>query len=96
MPINDKYPLEEVLSACREYQGNDGSRYITFEYLMLNEINDSHQVFIRLVGRVLGALDLIHADDNVKKVIKAYIWQAESDLKENCQNEGVDNERKIR
>ena len=41
MPINNRYPLEEVLSACREYQGNDGSRYITFEYLMLDNINDS-------------------------------------------------------
>ena len=41
MPINNKYPLEQVLSACREYQGNDGSRYITFEYLLLHGVNDS-------------------------------------------------------
>lgn len=41
MPINQKYPLEEVMKACQEYQKKDGSRYITFEYLMLNGINDS-------------------------------------------------------
>jgi len=41
MPINNRYPIEEVLRACQEYQGNDGSRYITFEYLMLDGINDS-------------------------------------------------------
>ena len=41
MPINNKYPLEQVLAACREYQGNDGSRYITFEYLLLNGVNDT-------------------------------------------------------
>ena len=41
MPINNRYSIEEVLSACREYQGNDGSRYITFEYLMLDGINDT-------------------------------------------------------
>lgn len=41
MPINNKYPLEEVLEACKTYQQQDGSRYITFEYLMLNGINDS-------------------------------------------------------
>lgn len=41
MPINNKYPLEEVMKACQEYQGQDGSRYITFEYLMLNGVNDS-------------------------------------------------------
>lgn len=41
MPINDKYPMEEVLAACADYQSEDGSRYITFEYLMLDGINDS-------------------------------------------------------
>lgn len=41
MPINDKYPMEEVLAACADYQSEDGSRYITFEYLMLYGINDS-------------------------------------------------------
>lgn len=41
MPINNRYPLDEVLKACQEYQGGDGSRYITFEYLLLDGINDS-------------------------------------------------------
>ena len=41
MPINNRYPIEEVMEACRAYQNGDGSRYITFEYLLLNEINDS-------------------------------------------------------
>jgi 23S rRNA (adenine2503-C2)-methyltransferase len=41
MPINNRYPLEEVLKACQEYQEEDGSRYITFEYLLLKNINDT-------------------------------------------------------
>lgn len=41
MPINDKFAIEEVLKACQEYQSKDGSRYITFEYLLLDGINDS-------------------------------------------------------
>ena len=41
MPINKKYPLAEVMKACQDYQSKDGSRYITFEYLMLNGVNDS-------------------------------------------------------
>ena len=41
MPINKKYPLAEVMKACRDYQSRDGSRYVTFEYLMLNGVNDS-------------------------------------------------------
>jgi hypothetical protein len=56
----------------------------------MNKINDSHQVFVRLVGRVLGALDLAKVDETLKRTIKAYIWQAEKDL----QNQGVDNEEK--
>lgn len=57
----------------------------------MNKINDSHQVFVRLVGRVLGALDLAKVDETLKRTIKAYIWQAEKDLQE----KGVDNERKM-
>lgn len=41
MPINTQYPIEEVLRACQEYQKIVTSRYITFEYLMLKDINDS-------------------------------------------------------
>ena len=41
MPINKQYPIEEVLKACQEYQKVVTSRYITFEYLMLKDVNDS-------------------------------------------------------
>ena len=41
MPINDKFKIEEVLKACQEYQKGDHSRYITFEYLMLKDLNDT-------------------------------------------------------
>ncbi len=42
MPINDRYPIEEILTACQKYQEVMGmSRMITFEYLMLKDFNDS-------------------------------------------------------
>ena len=41
MPINKKYPLEEVLQACHDYQQLEGSHFVTFEYLMLKDFNDS-------------------------------------------------------
>ncbi len=41
MPINNKYPLEELLAACRDYPGATNARRITFEYVMLKDINDS-------------------------------------------------------
>ena len=41
MPINKRYSIEEILQACQEYQKIVTSRFITFEYLMLDGINDS-------------------------------------------------------
>lgn len=41
MPINNKFKIEEVMKACSEYQKGDHSRYITFEYLLLKDINDT-------------------------------------------------------
>jgi 23S rRNA (adenine2503-C2)-methyltransferase len=41
VPINRKYPLAELLDACRDYPGVRNSRRITFEYVMLKDVNDS-------------------------------------------------------
>jgi 23S rRNA (adenine2503-C2)-methyltransferase len=42
MPVNRKWPLEELLQACREYQAAT-ERRITFEYVLLEGVNDSLQ-----------------------------------------------------
>ncbi|MBI1216855.1 MAG: 23S rRNA (adenine(2503)-C(2))-methyltransferase RlmN [Alphaproteobacteria bacterium] len=41
MPINNKYPLQELLDACRNYPGLSDVRRVTFEYVMLKDVNDS-------------------------------------------------------
>ena len=41
VPINKKYPLEELLEACRAYPGVSNARRITFEYVMLKGVNDT-------------------------------------------------------
>lgn len=41
MPINKKYPLKDLMEACRTYPGVSNARRITFEYVMLKDINDS-------------------------------------------------------
>jgi len=43
VPINKKYPLEELLAACKIYYQDDPRRRITMEYVMLDGINDSPQ-----------------------------------------------------
>lgn len=54
MPINKKYPLEELLDACRTYPGVTNARRITFEYVMLKGINDSDADARQLVKILRG------------------------------------------
>jgi 23S rRNA (adenine2503-C2)-methyltransferase len=54
MPINKKYPLAELMRACRDYPGASNARRITFEYIMLKGINDTMADARRLVSLVKG------------------------------------------
>ena len=53
VPINRKYPLESLLKACRDYPLGDRER-LTFEYVMLDGINDSDDDATRLVKLLRG------------------------------------------
>ncbi len=55
MPVNRKYPLEELLDACREYIELTGRR-ITFEYALIEGINDSTAIAHELAELVRGLL----------------------------------------
>lgn len=62
VPINRKYPLEQLLEACRDYALAVTHRTITFEYVMLDGINDSPQharALSRLLSRVPSKINLI-------------------------------------
>src|SRR5690606_39942855 len=41
VPINKKYPLKELIAACKAYPGLSNAKRITFEYVMLKGVNDS-------------------------------------------------------
>jgi 23S rRNA (adenine2503-C2)-methyltransferase len=41
VPVNEKYPLAELLAACRRYLERSPRDFITFEYVMLDGVNDS-------------------------------------------------------
>mgnify|MGYP006425258835 CR=1 FL=1 len=41
VPLNKKYPIAQLLDACRAYPGINNARRITFEYVMLKGVNDS-------------------------------------------------------
>ena len=54
VPINGKYPLQKLMAACRDYPGLSNARRITFEYVMLNGVNDSDEDAHRLVELIKG------------------------------------------
>ena len=49
VPLNQKYPIKDLLEACRAYLKDEPRRKITFEYVMLEGINDSKQHAMQLV-----------------------------------------------
>ena len=62
VPINKKYPLEELIEACRAYPGLSNSRRITFEYVMLKGINDSlrdAREMVELLAGIPAKINLI-------------------------------------
>ncbi|MXV34974.1 MULTISPECIES: 23S rRNA (adenine(2503)-C(2))-methyltransferase RlmN [unclassified Saccharibacter] len=61
VPLNRKYPIEELMAACRRYPAASNSRRITFEYIMIRGVNDSDEEARELVR----LLDGIHAKVNL-------------------------------
>ena len=62
VPINRKYPLATLLDACRNYPGLTNARRITFEYVMLKDVNDTPaeaRELVRLLKGIPAKVNLI-------------------------------------
>jgi 23S rRNA (adenine2503-C2)-methyltransferase len=62
VPLNKKYPIKDLLAACRSYPGASNARRITFEYVMLKGINDSPaeaRELVRLLKGIPAKINLI-------------------------------------
>jgi 23S rRNA (adenine2503-C2)-methyltransferase len=62
VPLNRKYPIRELLKACRNYPGVSNAKRITFEYVMLKGINDSIEdakALVRLLKGIPAKINLI-------------------------------------
>jgi 23S rRNA (adenine2503-C2)-methyltransferase len=62
VPLNKKYPIRELLQACRDYPGASNARRITFEYVMLKGVNDSPaeaKELVRLLKGIPAKINLI-------------------------------------
>jgi 23S rRNA (adenine2503-C2)-methyltransferase len=62
VPLNRKYPIAELMQACRAYPGLSNARRITFEYVMLKGVNDSladARALVRLLKGIPAKINLI-------------------------------------
>ena len=62
VPLNRKYPIAELIAACRRYPSASNARRITFEYVMLRGVNDSDaeaRALVRLIAGIPAKVNLI-------------------------------------
>jgi 23S rRNA (adenine2503-C2)-methyltransferase len=62
VPLNRKYPIKELLEACRNYPGLTNARRITFEYVMLKGVNDSMadaKALVKMLKGIPAKINLI-------------------------------------
>jgi 23S rRNA (adenine2503-C2)-methyltransferase len=62
VPLNKKYPIADLLDACRAYPGLSNARRITFEYVMLKGVNDTDadaRELVRLLAGIPAKINLI-------------------------------------
>jgi 23S rRNA (adenine2503-C2)-methyltransferase len=62
VPLNRKYPIAQLLAACRDYPGLSNARRITFEYVMLKGVNDSlaeAKALVKLLKGIPAKINLI-------------------------------------
>ncbi len=62
VPLNRKYPIEQLMQACRDYPGASNARRITFEYVMLKGVNNSPaeaRALVKLLKGVPAKINLI-------------------------------------
>lgn len=62
VPLNKKYPIEALLEACRQWPGLSNAKRITFEYVMLKDVNDSDadaRALVKLLAGIPAKINLI-------------------------------------
>ena len=62
VPLNRKYPIKQLLDACRNYPGVSNAKRITFEYVMLKSVNDSladAKALVKLLQGIPAKINLI-------------------------------------
>ena len=88
VPLNRKYPLADLLAACRAYPGLSNARRITFEYVMLKGVNDSAadaRELVRLLSGIPAKINLIPFNPWPGTDYECSDWEADRALRRHRQ-----------
>jgi 23S rRNA (adenine2503-C2)-methyltransferase len=78
VPINRKYPIAELMQACRDYPGLSNARRITFEYVMLKGVNDSlaeARALVKLLSGIPAKINLIPFNPWPNTRYECSVWE---------------------
>jgi 23S rRNA (adenine2503-C2)-methyltransferase len=91
VPLNRKYPIAELLQACRDYPGASNARRITFEYVMLKGVNDSlddAKLLVKLLKGIPAKINLIPFNPWPGTVYECSDWDRIEEFSEYIFNAG--------
>jgi 23S rRNA (adenine2503-C2)-methyltransferase len=91
VPLNRKYPIAELLQACRDYPGASNARRITFEYVMLKGVNDSlddAKLLVKLLKGIPAKINLIPFNPWPGTAYECSDWQQIEEFSEYIFNAG--------
>ncbi len=91
MPVNKKYKVEELIKACRDYQGVTGRR-ISFEYILINQLNDTKQhaeTLMKITKGMLSHINLIPANFVKESELKKSTPERVKAFKQYLENGGL-------
>jgi 23S rRNA (adenine2503-C2)-methyltransferase len=97
IPLAAKYPLAELIRACRDYAEETGRR-ITFEYLLIKGVNDSPdqaRELSRLLRGILGHVNLIPYNEVPGKEFRRPSTQAIERFRRTLEQEGIEVTRRL-
>src|SRR6201991_2084608 len=91
VPLNRKYPIAELLQACRDYPGSSNARRITFEYVMLKGVNDSlddARLLVKMLKGIPAKINLIPFNPWPGTAYKCSDWEQIEKFSEYVFNSG--------
>ena len=92
VPINKKWPIKDLLDACRAYPGLSNAKRITFEYVMLKGVNDSiadAKELVRLLAKIPAKINLIPFNPWPGAPYECSDWEQNREIRRGGESRGL-------